>query len=149
MIAESAIGRKKRCDLHGHTVFLPNHKTYSSLRLSSLEFTGFRAYKKQMTGDAFKPFLPEYLLFIMFIIHFYRIYVRMLHAVYFYRIIFVSLNSHFQHRYSAVFPLLRIASMEISANKYSALLIRSHAPAVRIPAAPKIPVLLTGLRGSA
>ncbi len=50
MIAESAIGRKKRCNLHGHTVFLPNRKTYSSLRLSSLEFTGFRAYKKQMTG---------------------------------------------------------------------------------------------------
>ena len=51
MIAESAIGcKKKRCDLHGRTVFLPNHKTYSSLRLSSLEFTGFLAYKEQMTG---------------------------------------------------------------------------------------------------
>ena len=50
MIAESAIGRKKRCNLHGHTVFLPNRKIYSSLRLSSLVFTGFRAYKKQMTG---------------------------------------------------------------------------------------------------
>ena len=60
MIAESAIGRKKkRCDLHGHTVFLHNRKIYSSLRLSSLEFTGFRAYKKQMTGIEPASEMPE------------------------------------------------------------------------------------------
>ena len=59
MIAESAIGRKKRCNLHGHTVFLPNRKIYSSLRLSSLVFTGFRAYKKQMTGIEPASEMPE------------------------------------------------------------------------------------------
>ena len=36
MIAESTLGRKKRRDLHGHTVLCPNRKTYSSLRLLSL-----------------------------------------------------------------------------------------------------------------
>ena len=41
MIAESTLGRKKRRDLHGHTVLCPNHKTYSSLRLLSLDFPGF------------------------------------------------------------------------------------------------------------
>ena len=41
MIAESTLGRKKRRDLHGHTVLCPNRKTYSSLRLLSLYFRGF------------------------------------------------------------------------------------------------------------
>ena len=41
MIAESTLGRKKRRDLHGHTVLCPNRKTYSSLRLLSLDFPGF------------------------------------------------------------------------------------------------------------
>lgn len=53
MIAESTLGRKKRRDLHGHTVLCPNRKTYSSLRLLSLDFTGLFLSKLFIVGKRF------------------------------------------------------------------------------------------------
>ena len=52
MIAESTLGRRKRRDLHGHTVLCPNHKTYSSLRLLSLEFPGLLGILKSRSALA-------------------------------------------------------------------------------------------------
>ena len=53
MIAESTLGRKKRRDLHGHTVLCPNRKTYSSLRLLSLDFTGLFYPSSSSSGKGF------------------------------------------------------------------------------------------------
>ena len=53
MIAESTLGRKKRRDLHGHTVLCPNRKTYSSLRLLRLDFTGLFYPSSSSSGKGF------------------------------------------------------------------------------------------------
>ena len=44
---------EKRRDLHGHTVLCPNHKTYSSLRLLSLQKKGFFLWRRERdsSGD--------------------------------------------------------------------------------------------------